>query len=354
MPRFTRRVSAKTGLPPGTPVHLGDHETAPVKITAFHYNEMSFEEVTLEEAEQVAQYQNRAGVTWINVNGIHEVDKIQTIGKLFGLHPLVLEDITNAGQRPKIEDYGEYVFVVTKMVYLDEQKQDVVAEQVSLVLSAGYVITFQEREGDVFAFVRDRIRSAKGQIRKMAGDYLLYSLIDAIVDHSFAVLEGLEEIIQSLETPLMEDPQPENLALIHTARTNIIFVRRSVWSVREVLAKIDRQDLPHFAPSTRVYFRDVYDHAIQVVEIVDTLRDIISGMTELYLSSVSNRMNGTMKILTVIATIFIPLTFIAGVYGMNFTNMPELAWRWGYFAALGLMGAIGVLMVVFFKRKKWL
>ena len=266
----------------------------------------------------------------------------------------MLEDITNAGQRPKIEDYGEYVFVVTKMVYLDEQKQDVVAEQVSLVLSAGYVITFQEREGDVFAFVRDRIRSAKGQIRKMAGDYLLYSLIDAIVDHSFAVLEGLEEIIQSLETPLMEDPQPENLALIHTARTNIIFVRRSVWSVREVLAKIDRQDLPHFAPSTRVYFRDVYDHAIQVVEIVDTLRDIISGMTELYLSSVSNRMNGTMKILTVIATIFIPLTFIAGVYGMNFTNMPELAWRWGYFAALGLMGAIGVLMVVFFKRKKWL
>ena len=354
MPRFTRRVSAKTGLPPGTPVHLGDHKTAPVKITAFHYNEMSLEEVTLEQAEQCTQYQDRAGVTWINVNGIHDVDKIQIIGKLFGLHSLVLEDITNAGQRPKIEDYGEYVFVVTKMVYLDEQKQDVVAEQVSLVLSAGYVITFQEREGDVFAFVRDRIRSAKGQIRKMAGDYLLYSLIDAIVDHSFAVLEGLEEIIQSLETPLMEDPQPENLALIHTARTNIIFVRRSVWSVREVLAKIDRQDLPHFAPSTRVYFRDVYDHAIQVVEIVDTLRDIISGMTELYLSSVSNRMNGTMKILTVIATIFIPLTFIAGVYGMNFTNMPELAWRWGYFAALGLMGAIGVLMVVFFKRKKWL
>ena len=353
MARIEKRSSEKIGLPPGTPVHVGKRREGSVKITAFRYSQSAYEEREV-DVDELQSYKNNQDVVWINVNGIHDVHIIESIGSTFQLHPLVLEDIVNAEQRPKIEDYESYLFVVLKMHYFSRDSNDMASEQVSLILGKNLVISFQEQEGDVFTFVRDRIRTAKGQIRKMKSDYLFYSIIDAVVDYYFVILDHLEGRTHTLDKPLITDPQPEHLISIHRIREDIVFFRKSVWALREVLAKLDRGDLSQISKQTRLYIRDVYDHIIQVVEIMESLRDTTSGMAELYLSSVSNKMNDVMKTLTIIATIFIPLTFVAGVYGMNFKFMPELEWRWGYFVVLGIMSLITAGMVLFFRRRRWL
>ena len=354
MPRFIKKRSKKVGLPPGTLVHIGEEKTEKVRITIIDYDEASFEEKQIKTIEECFPFKDKTTVTWINIDGIHDIKIIEKIGKHFDLHPLILEDIVNTGQRPKIEDFGDYIFIVLKMLYYNEKEDEVQAEQVSLILGSNFVISFQEREGDVFNPIRERIRSGKGRIRKMGADYLAYTLIDTIVDNYFIIPEKLGERIESIEEELVTDPTPETLQTIHTLKRKLIFLRKSLWPLREVVSGLQRTESTLIHESTDIYLRDVYDHTIQVIDTIETSRDILSGMLDIYLSSVSNRMNQIMKVLTIIATIFMPLTFIAGIYGMNFEFMPELTWPWAYPLVLLVIVVIGISMLIYFRRKKWL
>jgi magnesium transporter len=354
MPKFIKKRSKKAGLPPGTLVHIGERKTEKIKITIMDYDETQFQVRETETLEECYPFKDRPTIIWINIDGIHEIETLEKLGDCFALHPLTLEDILNTDQRPKIEDYGEYIFIVLKMLYPDDETGEILAEQVSLVLGKNFVISFQEKEGDIFNSVRERIRSGKGRVRKMGADYLVYSLLDSIVDNYFIILEKLGERIEFLEEKLIINPVPETINLIHKLKREMIFLRRSVWPLREVIGSIERGESSLIKGSTNIYLRDVYDHTIQVIDTIETFRDILSGMLDIYLSSVSNRLNAVMKVLTIIATIFMPLTFIAGIYGMNFKYMPELEWRLGYPVILLAMVSIGVLMLVSFRKKKWL
>lgn len=354
MANLIRRRSKKAGLPPGTLVHVGQRKADTVRVTVIDYDEQNFQEKQLSNVQECFGFKATPTVTWINIDGLHEVELIQKLGEQFELHPLVLEDILNTGQRPKCEDFDKYIFVVLKMLAFDDEKHAVQTEQVSLVLGSNYVVSFQERVGDVFDPIRDRIRNAKGRIRKMGCDYLMYALLDAVVDGYFAILERVGEKIESMEEELVAAPGDRTLHQIHALRRELVSLRKSVWPLRELVSGLERTESPLIKESTDIYLRDVYDHTIQVIDTVETFRDMVSGMLDMYLSSISNRMNAVMKVLTIIATIFIPLTFVAGIYGMNFENMPELKWRFGYAAVLAFMAVVFVLMLSYFKKKKWL
>ncbi|MFP4082981.1 MAG: magnesium/cobalt transporter CorA [Candidatus Aminicenantes bacterium] len=352
--KFVWKRHKKAGLPPGTPVYIGERKEEKVKISILDYDETRFEEKEAKREQDCFPFKEKPTVTWINVDGIHKVEIIENLGKHFDLHPLIMEDIVNTEQRPKVEDSGHYIYIVLKMLYYDENEGEVRGEQVSIVLGENFVISFQEREGDIFDPVRERIRSGKGSIRKMGPDYLAYSLMDAIVDNYFAILEKVGEQMEGLEERLVSDPRPETLQEIHKLKREMIYLRRSVWPLREVVNGLERGESPLIHKPTRIYLRDVYDHTIQVIDSVETFRDMLSGMHDTYLSSISNRMNEIMKVLTIIATIFIPLTFIAGVYGMNFEFMPELGWKWAYFMVWAVIVGVAGAMVAFFRKKKWL
>ena len=354
MPKSLRRKSRKAGLPPGTLVHVGEEKTAKVKITVIDYDESNLQEKEIVKIDECYPFKEKPTVTWINIDGVHDVDVIEKIGKNYGIHPLLLEDIVNTEQRPKIEDFEGYLFLVVKMLSFDEKQREIKTEQVSLVLGPNYVLSFQEREGDVFDPVRDRIRRAKGRIRKMGADYLAYALLDAIVDGYFLILERIGDRIEELEESLISQPDTKTLTAIHYLKREMIFLRRSVWPLREVISGMSRRESTLIKESTEIFLRDVYDHTIQVIDTIETYRDMVSGMLDTYLSSISNRMNEVMKVLTIFAAIFIPLTFVAGIYGMNFSYMPELGWKWGYFAALAIMAAICISMLIYFRNKKWL
>ena len=355
MPKLIKKRSKKAGLPPGSLVHIGEKKAEEVKITIIDYDETHFQEKVIKTIEECIPFKDKPTVTWINVDGIHQVELLEKLGQCYGLHPLTLEDILNTDQRPKIEDFGDYVFIVLKMLYYRDKTDEIVTEQMSLILGSNFVISFQEGiEGDLFDPIRERIRSEKGRIRKMGADYLAYSLLDSIVDYYFVILEKLGERIESLEEKLVANPNPETLQIIHNLKREMIFLRKSVWPLREVISGLERGESSLIKESTRIYLRDVYDHTIQVIDTIETFRDMLSGMLDIYLSSVSNRLNAVMKVLTIIATIFMPLTFLAGIYGMNFKFMPELEWRFGYPLILLIMMAIGVFMLFYFKKKKWL
>ncbi len=354
MVKFVKRRLRKIGLPPGTPVFVGEKKIEKAKITIIDYDEKQFQEKEVKTIEECFPFKDTPTVTWINVDGVHQVDVIENIGRHFELHPLIREDIMNTEQRPKMEDFERYIYIVLKMLYYDEKENETKIEQVSLILSENFVISFQEMEGDIFDPIRERIRNGKGRIRKLGADYLAYALLDAIVDKYFLILERLGERIERMEEELVNNPKPEILHEIHRLKREMIFLRKSVWPLREVINGLERGESPLIQESSRIYLKDVYDHTIQVIDTVETFRDMLSGMHDTYLSVVSNRMNEVMKVLTIIATIFIPLTFIAGIYGMNFKFMPELEWRWAYFAVWIIIVVIGVLMVIFFRRKKWL
>jgi len=311
-------------------------------------------EKELTGVEECLLLKARPTVTWINVAGLHQIEVLEKLNECFGLHPLVLEDILNTTQRPKIEDFGEYIYIVLKMLYLPGPGQEAVTEQVSLILGPNYLISFQESAGDVFDPIRERIRNGKGRIRKLGADYLAHALLDAIVDHYFIILEKLGEDVEDLEETLTNNPTPRTMQAIHQLKRKMIFLRKSVWPLREVVGSLERGESPLIQQSTGIYLRDIYDHIIQVIDNIETFRDMLSGMIDIYLSSISNRMNEIMKVLTIIATIFIPLTFIVGLYGMNFKYMPELEWHWGYPLVLLLMLGVAVFMLFYFKRKKWL
>jgi magnesium transporter len=354
MAKNTQRRSRKAGLPPGSLVHIGEKKTERTKITIIDYDEQNFQEKEAKTVEECFAFKETATVTWINIDGVHDSDVVGKLGSHFGVHPLILEDIMTTQQRPKMEDMGDYIFIVLRMLSLSEKKKEVRSEQVSLILGSNFVISFQETEGDVFDSVRDRIRTGKGRLRKMRPDYLAYALIDSIVDNYFLTLEKLGEKVEFIEEELVSDPGRKTLQEIHILKREMIYLRKSVWPLREVISGLERVESDLIKESTGIFLRDVYDHTIQVIDTVETYRDMLSGMLDMYLSSVSNRMNEVMKVLTIIATIFIPLTFIAGVYGMNFRYMPELGWRWAYFVVLAFMAGIGIFMLILFKRKRWL
>ncbi|NIM59239.1 MAG: magnesium/cobalt transporter CorA [Candidatus Aminicenantes bacterium] len=354
MVKFIKKREKKIGLPPGTPVFVGEKKVEKEKITIIDYDEKQFQEKDARTVEECFPFKDTPTVTWINVDGVHQVDVIENIGKHFELHPLVREDIMNTEQRPKMEDFERYIYIVLKMLYYDEIKNETKIEQVSLILGENFVISFQEMEGDIFDPIRERIRNGKGRIRRMGADYLAYALLDAIVDKYFLILEKLGERIESMEEEVMSNPKPEIFQEIHRLKREMIFLRKSVWPLREVINALERGESSLIRESSRIYLKDVYDHTIQVIDTVETFRDMVSGMHDTYLSVVSNRMNEVMKVLTIIATIFIPLTFIAGIYGMNFKFMPELEWRWAYFAIWIVILIVAIFMVIFFRRKKWL
>ena len=312
------------------------------------------EEKEVKEIDDAFLFKDDKRITWINIEGLQKISIIEKIGNHFNLHPLVLEDIANTGQRPKMEDYTDYLFVVLNMLQYSEEDKEIKREQVSLILGSNWVISFQETEGDVFDTIRERLRSDKGRIRKMGADYLVYVLMDTIVDNYFAVLEKIGEKIEEIEDETVTNPSPETLHTIHDLKRQMIMLRKSIWPLREVINRLERWESKLINESTDIFLRDLYDHTIQVVDAVETFRDMLSGMMDIYMSSVSNRMNEVMKVLTIIATIFLPLTLVAGIYGMNFRIMPELQWEMGYPFALLIMLAVGIIMLIYFKRKNWL
>lgn len=351
---FEEEKSKDIGLPPGTMLKTLAEDVKPLSISLFSYDGEKLNELTDIKLEELLSYKAKAGITWINIDGISDTEALLRIGGRYELHPLILEDITNTSQRPKLEDYDNYFFVVIKMLYFDDVKRETDYEQVSFIIGGDFVISFQEKQGDIFDPIRERLRQNKGRLRKMGADYLAYSLIDAVVDHYFLILEKIGEKIEDLEDELLDEPDTKTLKRLHDLKQEVIFLRKSIWPLREVISGFQRIESSLVKKSTQVYLRDLYDHTIQVIDSVETYRDILSGMLDIYLSSVSNRMNEVMKVLTIIATIFIPLTFIAGIYGMNFKYMPELSIKWAYFIVLGVMGFVAAIMLLFFRKKNWL
>jgi len=352
--RSLRNRSRTIGQSPGTVVYLGEEKTEEVKISYMDYHPDHLEEKDGCSVKNCVSLLKESSISWINVSGVHDVTVIEEFGREFDLHPLILEEIAFTDQRPKFEDFGDYLFVVLKMLSYNEEKKSIEGEQISLILKDSCVISFQEKEGDIFDPVRARIRSNKGRIRKMGADYLFYVLLDAVVDHYFLILEKYGDSIEDLDDAIVENPNSNILQVVHSIKRDVLFMRRSAWPLREVLNGILRSETPLLKKTTDMFLRDVYDHTIQVIETVDTFRDMLAGIHDTYLTSMSNRMNEVMKVLTIIATIFIPLTFIAGIYGMNFTFMPELKWKGGYFMVWGVIVVVAFLMIWFFRRKKWL
>jgi magnesium transporter len=353
MRSIAHRESRKTGMSPGSLVYTGDKVAESIKMTVFEYREGFFRETTVGTPAE-ADPAGKSSVTWLNVDGISDPELIEAAGQFFGLHPLLLEDILNTGQRPKCDDYGDYLFLVLKMLRVTPQGGEISLEQVSLVLGDNYLISFQEDIGDVFDPVRERLRSGKGKIRKAGPDYLAYALIDAIVDNYFLALEKLDNRLEAVEEQLMTHPTVHTLNRIHRLKRELLFLRRAVWPLREAVSVLERSESGLVKESTELFLRDLYDHTVRIIETIETFQEMLAGLLDIYLSSVSNKMNEIMKVLTIISTIFMPLSFIAGVYGMNFKNMPELRCPWGYYATLAVMGLLVLGMLYYFKRKKWL
>ncbi len=353
MNRFFRKPKT-IGQAPGSLLHPEQVSQEEIRISLIRYNpERTSEERLVERLSDCLPLDSQDTVSWININGNQQIDILEELGSLFSIHPLVLEDIHNTIQRPKLEDYDQYLFIEMNMLSWNSNSAQIDAEQISLLLGEKYLITFQEHEKDVFNPVRKRIREGKSRLTCNGPDFLAYSLIDAVVDQFFIILENIGEQIETLEDELVADPDPDTLHAIHDLKKELIFLRKSVWPLREVISALERGDSHFFQEPTLIYLRDVYDHVIQIIDTVETFREMASGMLDIYLSSVSNRMNEVMKVLTMIATIFIPLSFIVGLYGMNFQYMPELGWHWGYFMVWGVILAVVAGMVIYFRRKKW-
>lgn len=355
MPMRSKRRSTKAGLPPGALIHIGDKLTESTRLTVLDYDETRAQEKEIRTVDECRSFKDRQTVTWVQMVGLEDTHKLEELGAVFGLHSLTLEDILNTDQRPKMEDFGEYIYVVLKTFYdTPDHRDDIAPEQISIVLGAGFVISFQERESALFNSIVERIMAGKGRLRKSGADYLAYSLVDTIVDHYFGILETLGERIEGTEEALIKSPSTETLQAIQHLKRKMLFLRKSVWPLRETINSLGRVESSLIHESSVIYFKDIYDHTIQVIDTIETFRDMLSGMLDIYLSSISNRMNEIMKMLTIIATIFMPLTFLAGVYGMNFKYMPELEWPWGYFIVLAVMITIAVSMLFYFRKRKWL
>ena len=354
--RAAKRLSpaAKVGLAPGALIHLGERKTEQPTITLIEYGDAELVECCFTSIEEAKAHQPRLPVLWLNVHGLHEPEVMAEIGRRFKLHPLVLEDILNTNQRPKIDDYGDYLFMVARFFEIDGENNQIGSDQVSLILGPNFVLTFQERPSGRFDPVRERLRQNRGQIRKLGADYLAYSLLDAIVDRYFTILENIGERTEELEDVMLEHPRPGALQMVHQLKRETLNLRRSIWPLREVINSLTRADDRFFRPETRPYLRDIYDHTVHAIESLEANRDVIAGMLDIYLSSVSNRVNQEVRALTVVAIIFMPATLISGIFGMNFKVMPPLDWPNGFLMALGLMATVATTLSIIFWRRRWL
>lgn len=355
-----KKTSAKIGMPPGSLVYVGEKKVEKVKITVIDYDEKQFQKKTVERIEDTFPFRDSQTVSWINVDGLHEISILEIIGQHFNIHPLVIEDILSTHQRPKIEIFDDYIFIILKMIRYDHEEDEINMEQVSLILGKNFVITFQEMEGDIFDPLRTRIENGKGRARKSGSDYLAYAILDILVDNYFLVLEALGEEIESLETAVLEDNDPSLIERIHYLKRQLIDLRKTIWPLREVIANLQRSESLLVSKPIGRFLGDLHDHVMQTIDALETYREMTSSILDIYLTMMSNRMNEVMKVLTIIATIFIPLSFLAGVYGMNFDtsispfNMPELENPYGYIMFWSLAVAIGVGLLIFFRRKRWI
>lgn len=353
MPRKFKHRPRKTGLPPGSLVYLGEAQGAS-RIRVINYDKDNIRESKLEDIEDCSTLKSQPGVTWIDFVGIHEVELVEKIGKCFDLHPLVLEDILAPDQRPKIEEFENYLFLIFKVFHLKKGGQDLEPEQISLVLSPNLLISFRERESELFQPLERRLLNPKDAIRVGGADYLLYALLDVIIDNYFLVVDKAGEGLESLEEKAITNPVPRTIQAIHHLRRKVLMLRENLWGLREVISHLERETSPFISQSLKLYFRDLLDHIFNLMETTETIREILASILDIYLSSVSNRLNEIMKVLTVIATIFMPLTFIVGIYGMNLKYMPEIEWPWTYPVVWGVMIIVAVGMYFYFKRKGWL
>ena len=350
---YIHKKARKYGAIPGSLIHLGRQKAEKTKFSKIIFDENNFDQLFPESIEACSSVSEKLLNIWINIDGLHEIKVIDYIGNKLKIHPLLLEDILNTTHRPKWEEYEDYIFIVLKLVEFKSELNEVRTDQVCIILGERMVLTFQEMERSTFEPIVQRLQNSAGRIRKMGADYLVYSLIDLIIDSYFVTLEKIAEKIESLEEEIMSQPNEQTLKKIHKLKREMIYLRKSIWPVREIISKFQRSDSKLINPVTLVFSGDLYDHIIQIIETLDTFRDILNGMHDTYLSTISNRLNEIMKVLTIISTIFIPLTFIVGVYGMNFHFMPELEWRYGYFITWGIMLVLFILMLLFFKRKRW-
>ncbi|MCB9335522.1 MAG: magnesium/cobalt transporter CorA [Flavobacteriales bacterium] len=343
----------KAGLPPGNLEYRGDIYTQNKTVELITFSETFFQEKKSENAEALLKEIQEDKIYWVNLVGLHNTEAISKIGAHFNIHPLVLEDVLNTDHRPKAEDGNDYLFFTLKM-FVKTSENNIEPEQVSIILGKNYVITFQEKEGDVLDIIRERLKDDTSKLRKRKGDYLFYRIIDSLVDSYYQVLEDLGDRIESLEDEIYLNSQTIHYRMAQDLRRELIYLRKTVFPLREAISKASKESINKLIDEeTAKHFNDVYDHSIHVIETLETYRDLTSGLMDLYMTTVSNKMNEIMKVLTIIATIFIPITFIAGVYGMNFKNMPELEHEWGYPIALIFMGLIVVAMLIYFKVKKW-
>lgn len=355
--RLTRRLvgkaPSKRGLPPGTLVHTGEQRVEHTRMHAIRFGPDTFREWDVERPDDCFPPADAGTVTWLNVDGLHDVELLGELGRLAGLHPLALEDVVSLRQRPKQEDYDTHVYIVLRMLDYDAARGEVTSEQISLIVGANFVISFQEAPGDVWDSVRERLRNAKSGFRARGADYLAYALMDSIVDAYFKVVEMLGDQLEQLEMQVMDQPNRASIHAIHRLKGELLVMRKAVWPLRDVFNSLLRDEDSPFGPGTRIYLRDLHDHTFQIIDAVETMRDITGGLIDLYLSSMSNRMNEVMKVLTLIATLFIPLTFIVGVYGMNFDYLPELHWKWSYPVLWVMMIVVVLVMLSWFRRKGW-
>jgi magnesium transporter len=352
MLKLHRKRVKPVGAPPGTLVHTGVKRADEVRITVIDYDSETYEEREIADIEECFGHLDSPTITWVNIDGLHEVEILEKLGNRLDIHALVLEDVLYVDQRPKVEDLDEYIFIALKMLTRGSDGE-VEAENISLILGPNWVISFQERTGDIFDEVRARLRRVKGRIRSLGADYLCYRLVDSIVDHYYLLLDETALRIESIESEVESEPTPDTQHGIYRLKHELLFFRKNVWPLREAIRELELCDSDLLTAEVRRFLSDVRDHTFQVIDVLDAYREMTAGMQDLYLSVISNRMNEVMKVLTIIATIFIPLTFIAGIYGMNFSYMPELAWRPAYFITLGVMAVIAVVMVAFFRRRKW-
>lgn len=348
-------ISKTPGLSPGTLVYTGNKTEESVRISVIDYTPETIEEKFEMTPEDLIPYMERESITWINIDGIHDLTIIDRIGKIFNLHPLVMEDIVNTNHRAKLDEFNDHLFLVLKMPQADDNDNTFTLEHICLLMGKGFLISFQEKEvNDLFNPIRERLRQSKSRIRQCGTDYLAYGLMDMVVDHYFAVLEQVEEEIEILQEAVLDHPEVSILSKTQAIRHRIILLRRAIWPLREILSSLLRGESAMIDDKYRLYFQDVYDHVIQTLDIIETNRDQVAGIIDIYMSSVSNKMNDVMRVLTIIATLFIPMTFIAGVYGMNFKYMPELEWRYAYPFFWGVVLAVLCIMMIWFKRNKWL
>jgi magnesium transporter len=341
-------------MPPGSLIHIGDKKIDRVKITVTDYDSKTVNHTELEKVEQAFPFRDSPTVTWLDITGLHSIEILKKISTHYQIHPLVMEDVLNTQHRPKFENFDHYAFITMKMLYLATDDTELIIEQVSMVLGNNFVITFQEREGDVFEPVRERIRNENSRLRKNGSDYLLYALMDIIVDNYFLIIEHLGNKVEALEDRVIDNPDRQVVEQIQRTKRELIHIRRSVWPFRDAISSLTREDSVLISDFVGPYLRDLHDHTIQVIDSVETIREMVNATLDIYLSNMSNKMNEVMKVLTIIATIFIPLTFLAGIYGMNFEFMPELQWRWSYPFFWIVISLLFLVMLFFFRKKKWL